>query len=114
MLISDLSSYLCSSDLNDYDPELQRIEVEHKAQLLEEENGIVQPLRTLDQIMQDIALLTDSDKKENEEAMDRVSRMTIHSAKGLEFRSEKSRVGKKRVSMERTRWVWDIKKKKKK
>jgi DNA helicase II / ATP-dependent DNA helicase PcrA len=72
-------------DLNEFDPELQRIEVERKAQLLEEENGIVQPLRTLDQFMQDIALLTDSDKKENEEDMDRVSLMTIHSAKGLEF-----------------------------
>lgn len=72
-------------DLNEYDPELQRIEVERKAQLLEEESGIVQPLRTLDQFMQDIALLTDSDKKESEEDMDRVSLMTIHSAKGLEF-----------------------------
>jgi DNA helicase-2/ATP-dependent DNA helicase PcrA len=72
-------------DLVENDPELQRIEVERKAQLLEEENGIEPPLRTLDQFMQDIALLTDSDKKENEEDMDRVSLMTIHSAKGLEF-----------------------------
>ncbi|CAN5917332.1 3'-5' exonuclease [soil metagenome] len=72
-------------DLNENDPELQRIEVEQKAQLLEEENGIEPTLRTLDQFMQDIALLTDSDKKENEEDMDRVSLMTIHSAKGLEF-----------------------------
>lgn len=72
-------------ELVENDPELQRIEVERQAQILEEENGIEPQLRTLDQFMQDIALLTDSDKKENEEDMDRVSLMTIHSAKGLEF-----------------------------
>jgi DNA helicase-2/ATP-dependent DNA helicase PcrA len=72
-------------DLNENDPELQRIEVERKAQILEEELGMEQPLRTLDQFMQDIALLTDADKKESEEDMDRVSLMTIHAAKGLEF-----------------------------
>jgi DNA helicase-2/ATP-dependent DNA helicase PcrA len=72
-------------DLNENDPELQRIEVERKAQLLEEEAGIEVPLRTLDQFMQDIALLTDADKKETDEDLDRVSMMTIHAAKGLEF-----------------------------
>lgn len=41
-------------------------------------------LRTLDLYMQDIALLTDSDK-DNKTDMDRVQLMTIHSAKGLEF-----------------------------
>ncbi len=43
--------------------------------------------RTLDLFMQDIALLTDADKdnEENEEENNRVSLMTIHSAKGLEF-----------------------------
>lgn len=41
-------------------------------------------LRTLEQFMQDIALLTDADddEKANE---DSVSLMTIHAAKGLEF-----------------------------
>jgi DNA helicase-2/ATP-dependent DNA helicase PcrA len=44
------------------------------------ENGI----RTLDQFMQDIALLTDADD-EDKENDDKVSLMTIHAAKGLEF-----------------------------
>ncbi|HET6990183.1 MAG TPA: 3'-5' exonuclease, partial [Bacteroidia bacterium] len=72
-------------DLNENDPELQRIEVERKAQILEEELGNEAPLRTLDQFMQDIALLTDADKKETPEDLDCVSLMTIHAAKGLEF-----------------------------
>ena len=43
-------------------------------------------LKTLDLFMQDIALLTDADKKtDSEEERNRVSLMTIHSAKGLEF-----------------------------
>lgn len=41
-------------------------------------------LRTLDLFMQDIALLTDQDTEDKENA-DRVSLMTIHQAKGLEF-----------------------------
>lgn len=41
-------------------------------------------LRTLDLFMQDIALLTDQDS-EDKENNDRVSLMTIHQAKGLEF-----------------------------
>lgn len=46
--------------------------------------GMDPGLRTLDQFMQDIALLTDADddEKANE---DSVSLMTIHAAKGLEF-----------------------------
>ena len=44
------------------------------------ENGI----RTLDQFMQDIALLTDADDDDKEND-DKVSLMTIHAAKGLEF-----------------------------
>ncbi|MES2593583.1 MAG: UvrD-helicase domain-containing protein [Bacteroidota bacterium] len=41
---------------------------------------------TLDLFMQDIALMTDSDKKtDSEEDKNRVSLMTIHAAKGLEF-----------------------------
>jgi DNA helicase-2/ATP-dependent DNA helicase PcrA len=46
----------------------------------------VSGLKSLDLFMQDIALLTDADKKtEGEEDRNRVSLMTIHSAKGLEF-----------------------------
>ena len=43
------------------------------------------PIKTLDLFMQDIALLTDADEKEDDDA-DRVSLMTIHAAKGLEFK----------------------------
>lgn len=39
---------------------------------------------TLNKFMEDVALLTDQDKKEDEDA-DYVTLMTIHSAKGLEF-----------------------------
>ena len=43
-------------------------------------------LRTLDEFMQDIALLTDADmNKEDQADTPRVSLMTMHSAKGLEF-----------------------------
>ena len=43
-------------------------------------------LRTLDEFMQDIALLTDADlTKEDQADTPRVSLMTMHSAKGLEF-----------------------------
>jgi DNA helicase II / ATP-dependent DNA helicase PcrA len=41
-------------------------------------------IRTLDQFMQDIALLTDQDTGDDEDE-DRVMLMTIHAAKGLEF-----------------------------
>ncbi len=41
-------------------------------------------IRTLDLFMQDIALLTDQDSNDKEDT-DRVSLMTIHQAKGLEF-----------------------------
>lgn len=42
------------------------------------------PTKTLDKFMEDVALLTDADKA-SEDDMNRVSLMTIHSAKGLEF-----------------------------
>lgn len=42
--------------------------------------------RTLDVFMQDIALLTDADENDKEDA-DKVSMMTIHAAKGLEFKA---------------------------
>jgi len=41
-------------------------------------------LRTLDEFMQDVALLTDADYS-NDESKDKVLLMTIHAAKGLEF-----------------------------
>ncbi|MFT4898664.1 MAG: DNA helicase-2/ATP-dependent DNA helicase PcrA, partial [Flavobacteriales bacterium] len=42
------------------------------------------PTQTLDKFMEDVALLTDADK-DAENDIDRVSLMTIHSSKGLEF-----------------------------
>ena len=50
------------------------------------ETGEIEPnvVRTLDEFMQDIALLTDADKG-NKDDVDRVTLMTIHAAKGLEF-----------------------------
>jgi DNA helicase-2/ATP-dependent DNA helicase PcrA len=42
--------------------------------------------RTLDEFMQEISLMTDADtEKEDEKDLDKVSLMTIHAAKGLEF-----------------------------
>ena len=44
-------------------------------------------LKTLDEFMQEITLLTDVDKdKEDDKNADKVSLMTIHAAKGLEFK----------------------------
>jgi DNA helicase-2/ATP-dependent DNA helicase PcrA len=42
------------------------------------------PFRTLDEFMQDVALLTDADDKDKEDR-NHVSLMTVHAAKGLEF-----------------------------
>jgi DNA helicase II / ATP-dependent DNA helicase PcrA len=43
-------------------------------------------VKTLDEFMMDVALLTDADKdKEDDKNADKVSLMTIHAAKGLEF-----------------------------
>lgn len=42
-------------------------------------------VKTLDEFLQEVALITDMDKKDQEEDQDHVSLMTIHSAKGLEF-----------------------------
>lgn len=50
-------------------------------------NGTVTKDPTLDIFMQDIALMTDADKKtEKEEDRNKVVLMTIHAAKGLEFK----------------------------
>jgi DNA helicase-2/ATP-dependent DNA helicase PcrA len=42
-------------------------------------------LKTIDEFMQDIALLTDADKNKDDENADKISLMTIHASKGLEF-----------------------------
>ncbi len=42
-------------------------------------------IRTLEQFIQDIALLTDADTEDKKKETNRVSLMTIHAAKGLEF-----------------------------
>jgi DNA helicase-2/ATP-dependent DNA helicase PcrA len=49
-----------------------------------EDGEIVSPVRTLDEFMQDIALLTDADEKDKDDG-NHVSLMTVHAAKGLEF-----------------------------
>jgi DNA helicase-2/ATP-dependent DNA helicase PcrA len=43
------------------------------------------PIRTLNLFMEDIALLTSEDRREEDEDTDKVLLMTIHAAKGLEF-----------------------------
>jgi DNA helicase-2/ATP-dependent DNA helicase PcrA len=50
----------------------------------DEDGEIVSPVRTLDEFMQDIALLTDADDKDKDDN-NHVSLMTVHAAKGLEF-----------------------------
>jgi DNA helicase-2/ATP-dependent DNA helicase PcrA len=52
--------------------------------MVNEDGEIVSKLRTLGMFMQDVALLTDADEKDRQEA-DHVSLMTVHAAKGLEF-----------------------------
>ena len=42
-------------------------------------------LKTIDEFMQDIALLTDADKNKDDEHADKITLMTIHASKGLEF-----------------------------
>jgi DNA helicase II / ATP-dependent DNA helicase PcrA len=50
------------------------------------ETGEIDPLqRSLDEFMQDVALITDADYDKDENP-DKVTLMTVHSAKGLEFR----------------------------
>ena len=52
--------------------------------LLSGEGSGVRPLRTLDEFLQQVLLYTSEDKDKDKDA-DKVSLMTIHSAKGLEF-----------------------------
>ncbi len=60
---------------------------DHGAVLLESPSAeqSLPPLRTLDLYIQDIALLTDADNEKDDDK-NKVALMTIHSAKGLEFR----------------------------
>tara|TARA_Y100001958_G_C21166321_1_gene499097 strand:- start:16 stop:1287 length:1272 start_codon:yes stop_codon:yes gene_type:complete len=51
----------------------------------EGQKEIVDASGNLDEFLQDIALATDLDSKDNDDNIDRVSLMTIHLAKGLEF-----------------------------
>ncbi|MEI6575084.1 MAG: UvrD-helicase domain-containing protein [Bacteroidota bacterium] len=46
---------------------------------------VSQKMRTLDEFLSEVSLLTDMDKEEGEEEQDKVTLMTIHAAKGLEF-----------------------------
>jgi DNA helicase II / ATP-dependent DNA helicase PcrA len=60
---------------------------DQEAELSQELNGTITQEPTLDIFMQDIALMTDADKKtEKEEDRNKVVLMTIHAAKGLEFK----------------------------
>ncbi len=59
-------------------------EDENVDDLIPEESGIVASVKSLDEFMKDIALLTDADEKDDE-SIKKVSLMTIHAAKGLEF-----------------------------
>ncbi len=56
---------------------------EKERELVEEENE-KSSIRTLDEFIQEVALLTDADKDDKENT-DYVSLMTVHMAKGLEF-----------------------------
>ncbi len=51
---------------------------------IEVENQVEKPFKTLDDFMQEVALLTDADDKDKQER-NHVSLMTVHAAKGLEF-----------------------------
>lgn len=65
------------------DPQFADVEEENQAP---EESAEAQPegFKTLDQFLQQVLLLTSEDKGEDKDA-DKVSMMTIHAAKGLEF-----------------------------
>ncbi|MGE0569307.1 MAG: ATP-dependent helicase [Bacteroidia bacterium] len=63
-----------------------------KAQFVENDNSLFadsidKELRTLDEFMQEITLLTDADEDEDDKNLDKVTMMTIHAAKGLEFKN---------------------------
>lgn len=49
------------------------------------EEGYEAPVITLDLYLQNVSLLSDTDSKETEEDKNKISLMTVHSSKGLEF-----------------------------
>lgn len=51
---------------------------------IEKSDGDMSVKKTLDEFMEDVALLTDADNDEDEDS-DKVTLMTIHASKGLEF-----------------------------
>lgn len=53
--------------------------------VLDQEGNETRPFRSLAEFMEDIALLTDDEEDEKDQEFNKVSLMTIHSAKGLEF-----------------------------
>jgi len=63
----------------------QELEVGSENQEPRTKNQEPRTKKQLAEFMQDIALLTDADKEEDDTEKDRVSLMTIHAAKGLEF-----------------------------
>lgn len=65
-----------NEDKNDNENEIGEIQ--------NSELGIQNPIKTLDMFLQQVLLLTSEDKDDDKEA-DKVSLMTIHAAKGLEF-----------------------------
>ncbi len=88
--ISDLDEETIDFNQNK-EEEIENIELKIEP-LFQNEEIVKQPIAntlepTLNIFMQDIALMTDSDKKgETEEDRNKVTLMTIHSAKGLEFK----------------------------
>ncbi|MCM1531021.1 MAG: UvrD-helicase domain-containing protein [Bacteroides sp.] len=56
--------------------------------MVDEETGemvAIEGIVTLDRFLQDVALLTDQDDKKDDPEADKVTLMTVHAAKGLEF-----------------------------
>ncbi len=65
----------------DIDEDLDFLDVEET----EEKEVATEDFKSLSVFMQDVALITDQDTKSENDNVDRVSLMTIHAAKGLEF-----------------------------
>lgn len=61
---------------------------EEEPMMVDEETGemvVIEGVVTLDRFLQDVALLTDQDDKKDDAQADKVTLMTVHAAKGLEF-----------------------------
>ena len=72
-------------DLPPITPEAVKGNTELKEEAVQPADATGERIVTLDRFMADIALLTDSDQKQDPANRDHVSLMTIHQAKGLEF-----------------------------